>query len=164
MNFRMLSFRWLWLDHVPRELQVSPQERAEVLRLAKIKRVQEPKFRGVQGSAAWFLTLTTGPLSILFLGWIFTLVSLRLRVPWFVVSNLTGILLFNLLLWASIAWAMYRTNAPYIRWALCQINKPVCINCGYILTGADDPHRPCPECGEQPQAKPGEAAEADTPR
>jgi hypothetical protein len=147
-----MNIRWLWLDHIPPELDLTEPQRGEVVKLARDKRRKDPRFRGTQRGARRLLVLTVTPLAILFTFWVFILVHLRLRTQWHILSNLTGILLFHALTWTCIAWAIYRTNAPFVRWALCQINRPVCINCGYILTGADDLNRPCPECGAPREA------------
>jgi hypothetical protein len=99
-----------------------------------------------------FLMLALLALSLLFAGWLIVLIRWRPSGAILVMSNVSGILIFNALLWACLAWALYRTNAPFIRWALWEIGKPVCINCGYILIAATDPMEPCPECGAQHKA------------
>ena len=151
-----MNLRWLWLDHIPPELDVSDVQRAEIGRLAYQKRVKEPRFRKSNRRNARMLLLAVVPLALVFTGMIFALIWVRLGTAWNIVTNITGILLFNGLLWFCISWAWYRTNAPYVRWALCRIGKPVCVGCGYILTGADDQSRPCPECGEQRESIAGE--------
>lgn len=153
-----MNLRWLWMDHVPAELMLRPEERRRVLELARHKRIDDPRYRGAHRRTRTFLTLTTIPLSILFAMWMFMLVTWRLHASWKAASNLAGMLMFNFLLWTLISWAIYRTNAPYIRWALCRINRPVCIGCGYILAGADDPSRPCPECGAERETNANDAA------
>jgi len=142
-----MSLRWLWLDHIPPELGLNEQERRSVLELARRKRIEEPHFRGAGRASRRFLFPALTALSIIFTGWILLLISKHLKPQWYVLSNVGSILAFNALIWSCIAWAMYRANRHYIRWALGVIKRPVCMECGYILTGADDASKPCPECG-----------------
>src|SRR4029450_12933973 len=131
-----MNIRWLWLDHIPPELGITREQRNEIARLVRQKRIEEPRYRASHRGAGRFILVSGILLSIAFTIWIFVLVALRLRPAMLIVTNVSSILLFNALLWTCITWAWFRSNAVYVRWALCGVGKPVCINCGYILTGA----------------------------
>lgn len=146
--------RWLWLDHVPPGLTLTGEQRQRVVELARRKRHAQPTFRTLTFTARLWLLVAIPTILILYIGWIALLPRIGFGLIGTIFANAGSILLFNGLLWWCIAWAVHRTNAPYVRWALWEMGKPVCVNCGYILTGADDPLQPCPECGTRHLAKP----------
>ena len=155
-----MNIRWLWLNHVPPGLPLTRDERERVCLLAKQKRVRGPLIR----RSDWFTRLrfvaALAIVTIAFTVWVLLLPRMGFKTTGLVISNVAGILTFNGLLWACIAWFTYCTNAQYVRWAMWEIGKPVCVNCGYILAAAIDPMQPCPECGARHEALAGEHADS----
>lgn len=141
-----MNFRWLWLDHFPQGLDLTQAQRAEVKRLARAHRKKEFNFRNTGSTVRRLLAMMTIPLSLIFTMWVLILVGWRLPPAMHIISNVGGILLFQAALWTCITYAMYRTSAPYVRKALCDIGEPVCMECGYSLRGLSEREK-CPECG-----------------
>lgn len=142
-----MNLRWLWLDHFPAGLDITAPQRKEAKRRARAHRKREKNFRGSLGVATQFIGFMTTVLSLAFMAWMFMLVTLKLRTAGFVTALVTGTLLFQALLWITITYALHRTSVPYVRKALCDMNLPVCLECGYILAGLRDDESRCPECG-----------------
>lgn len=147
-----MNVRWLWLNHVPLGLTLTTAERERVVRLAKQKRARGPLIRRRDWLTRLRFVAVLLTLTLVFTLWILYLPRMGFNTAGVVVSNVGGILTFNALMWVCIAWFTHRTNAPYVRWAMWEIGKPVCVNCGYILTAAIDPMQPCPECGARHEA------------
>lgn len=146
-----MNLRWLWLDHFPPGMELTEAQRLEAKKRAREHRLVDQNYRGT-GKAMWrTAAFISGLLSLLFCLWLYGLLAYRLRTHWHVVALVTGILMFQALIWMGIALAVYRTYAPYIRNALCDMNLPVCVDCGYILTGIHE-NAPCPECGAAREA------------
>lgn len=140
--------RWLWLDHVPPALALNEQERRQVLGLARHHRDTRPLLRTGNLKQRILTGTMCAAIVVAFIAWIVWLPRLQMSTTAALITNLCSILVFNLLLWSCIAWSIYRTNVPYVRWALAEIGKPVCMRCGYILVGGVGDGR-CPECGER---------------
>lgn len=73
------------------------------------------------------------------------------------ISGALSPVVFNALVWLVITYTMYRTSAPFVRRALCDLGRPVCIDCGYILTGLEPQTARCPECGAERETPPSVA-------
>lgn len=143
-----MNLRWMLFDCFPPGMELTESQRAEARLRAREHRKREQNYRGT-GKAMWRTTvLISGLLTLIFCLWLTGLLAYRPRTFLFVVLLTTGILTFNSLIWMGIALAVYRTYAPYVRKALCDMNLPVCVDCGYILAGIAE-NAPCPECGAQ---------------
>ena len=141
-----MNLRWLWLDHFPPGMELTVEQRVAAMKRAREHRKQEQNYRGTALQTMRVYVFMVVPLTVLFVLWVFALISWRLGVVWYVASLVTGILVFNGLIWLCLALSMYRTRGPYVRKALNDMNLPVCVDCGYILAGIGE-NEQCPECG-----------------
>lgn len=156
-----MNLRWLWLDHFPAGMKLSDEERKAVRKLAHRLRAQDPRYRGTRRRAALLALATIGPLSIVFLLWMCwpLFAGKPFSSAWAnITSNAMAPIVFNALLWLCIAWTIDRTTTPFIRRALCDLGRPVCIECGYILEGLDRSITRCPECGADREAMPDKSS------
>jgi hypothetical protein len=141
-----LKFQWLWLDHFPPGLDLTAEQRVAARQRARSHRRTQQNYRGAGRNGAIIMIVSASGLTAAFLLWIWLLLGFRGGPPWrAIAANVAGILVFQLLLWLSIAYALWRSHSPYIRRALCEMDIPVCIDCGYILRGIEAQR--CPECG-----------------
>jgi hypothetical protein len=148
-----MNLRWLWLDHFPPGMELTEAQKAEAKKRARDHRREEPAYRGSFRRAVWIAGVWAGVLSLAFALWMVMLIGWKLRTGQYVIVHLSGILVFQGLLWMGIALALQRSRAPYIRKALCDMGLPVCVECGYNLTGIGE-HQPCPECGAARELQP----------
>lgn len=160
-----MNLRWLWLNHVPAGIELAPEERGELNRQVHQLRKNpaiDPAARRRYRREAFMLV---APLVILFCIWTIWLSPNNLTGWWKTVVGCGSIFIYNIILWLFIAFAYYRTNAPYVRRALNRIGHPVCVTCGYPLLGLDETS-PCPECGSarwKDDLKPQENTPASSP-
>ena len=131
-----MTLRWLWMDHVPPELDLTRAERKQVRRMAAAHRRRDPKYYGAH------LIRLQACIPILAVAFL----VLSANSVWIQRIPAPGIVMFMFVLYPGMAWAMHRSRRPFIRKALIDCGHPVCMYCGYILRGVEDDR--CPECGE----------------
>jgi hypothetical protein len=159
-----MNIRWLWFDHFPRGLELSAAERTAARRLASQHRRQDPRYRGATRKAVMLSIALILPLIFIFLAWImwpFVIGKVFRSQLGMIINNSLSPILFNGVLWLIITYVSYRSSAPFVRRALCDLGRPVCIDCGYILTGLTAEHRNCPECGAERELMPAGGQEPD---
>jgi len=142
---------WLWLDHFPAGLELTEEQRREVDRRVRQHRLQDQNYRGSARVVARLAGVSMGVLSVLFVIWLFVIIRARMGVL-YPVALLAGIMSFIGLIWLSTAWSIHRAKTPYVRKALCELQMPVCMDCGYILRGLGADATRCPECGAEREA------------
>jgi hypothetical protein len=143
----LLLPRWLWLNHIPAGLELSPEQQAEVRQRVRSMGPAEQRRHGLGRKMLVRMAPGIALLSILFVVWIFWLVGAKLSPGRFVLVNVTGVLLFQAAMWFIIAWSINRAMAPLVWRALNQLGVRVCEACGYILEGLPRNQPNCPECG-----------------
>jgi len=139
--------RWLWLNHVPAGLDLSPQQQADLRRQVRAMRGGKVRAPGIGKTVLLRLVPATAALSLLFVAWVLWLVGARLPGVGFAIAHVLGIILFLALTWVIIAWSINRAMAPLVWRALNDIGLRVCIECGYILEHLPPDQPNCPECG-----------------
>jgi hypothetical protein len=140
-----VTFRWLWFDFIPPELELTRQQRWRIRRCAAHLR---PKSRSdpvnrkahryyvriyVPIMALYFLLLICGAL----------VDSRAIRDRWV----LFGIPTMLTAIWVGTAYGRGKTHMPFICQALRDSGYDVCPNCTYLLFGLSDEVSRCPECG-----------------
>ncbi len=140
--------RWLWFNHVPAGLDLTPQQYAEVRKRVREMGTGQRRFTPLSRRILIRLLPTTALLALAFTVWINWLVRTRPGGgAWMIVFNVMGILIFQALLWTVIAWSVNRAIAPLVWRALNQSGFRVCEECGYILDYLPLNEPRCPECG-----------------
>lgn len=138
---------WLWLDHVPEGLALSSEQRLALRKRVRAYRPEDiRRFR--LAARIWKRLLPALALVIAaFLIWLFWHMGARLRLAPMLVSNIAGVLLFQVFIWIAIAWSINRAVSPLYWTALNDIGVRVCVQCGYILEHLPRDLVRCPECG-----------------
>lgn len=142
--------RWLWFNHVPAGLDLTAEQRAEVSRRVREMGPGQRRFTPLSRRLLKNLLPGMFALLLLFAAWLVWLVrgAAGVRGPWIPLLNITGILVFNGLIWIVLAWSFNRAVAPLVWKALNQIGIRVCEECGYIVDYLPLDAQRCPECGE----------------
>ena len=140
--------RWLWLNHVPAGLSLTPEQYADVKRRVRALGSSQRRFTPMSRRMLVRLIPSTLLLSMAFVVWILWLVRTRPGgTGWMIFANVTGSLMFQGLIWAAIAWSINRAIAPLVWQALNQSGFRVCEGCGYIVENLPRDQGRCPECG-----------------
>lgn len=153
--------RWLWFNHVPAGLDLTPEQEARVRRLVRELGPGQRRFTPLSRRMLARMALPLALVTVLFTGWIVWLVVARPGGRFLVIGNVAGIVLFNAALWVIIAWSFNRAVAPVVRRALNLAGVRVCESCGYILGESPRLLERCPECGAPPAGAPGGPGPAD---
>jgi len=151
-----MNLRWLWLDHVPAGLTLTPEQRREARRLARSIKAENPAFAGARRKATITILLWT-------VLWIAGVIAYSLHHLWFpwkpkaalvsALSTVAAVLILNGSIWVIIAMSVNRAAAPFMRAALSLMGFATCVPCGYLLKGLA-PGEACPECGTVPTPVP----------
>ena len=141
--------RWLWFNHIPAGLDLTPQQKAEVAQRVRAMGPDQRRFTPMSRRILLRIVPGTAILSLLFTIWItwFASAARQMGTPAMVTANVLGIILFQLLMWAVIAWSINRAIAPLVWRALNQVGIRVCEGCGYVLEYHPEDANTCPECG-----------------
>ncbi|QOJ17266.1 MAG: hypothetical protein HRU76_06620 [Phycisphaeraceae bacterium] len=147
--------RWMWFNHVPEGIDLSPDQVARVKRLVRDMGPGRKRYSNM--SRRMVVRLVPGMLAItgLFLWWMLWFVGSIPPGGTAAALLVAGILGYNLLLWVVIAWSINRAVAPLVWRALNRIGIRVCEGCGYILQNLPEATPRCPECGEGWEPPPG---------
>lgn len=144
-----MNLRWLWFDHIPHGVDLTPQERAELKRTSRHLQSAHPSTSHKHGS------LITAVIGWSILESLVLLVAIFYFMPMMRSGTMQAVGIVGLLLvicvpfWIMIALAFNRSHATFVRQALNDMGHPVCMKCGYVLKGLGDLVHRCPECGEQ---------------
>lgn len=141
-----MNLRWLLLNHVPPGMELTPEERIELKRRVRELQFVEPDFMHARRSLVLGIMLVTVPLTIGHLAWIYSLIHARAGTGITLSSLIAPFLLLEVLAWTGYAFVIHRVRRPFVRRALTEMGKPVCLHCGYILLGSPSAVM-CPECG-----------------
>jgi len=141
--------RWLWFNHVPAGLHLTKEQYLEVRRRVREMGPGQRRFTPMSKRMLVYLIPRLILASLIFAAWTpWWLVSVRPSGRSFVLLNLAGIALFQVLLWVLIARSINLSIRPLVWRALNMIDVPVCESCGYILQHLPREATPnCPECG-----------------
>jgi hypothetical protein len=153
--------RWLWLNHLPEGLHLTPEQYADVKRRVKEMGPQQRRFTPVSRRILVRVAPATALLIVGFLLWLVWLVRVRPAGGFGIAASVAGPLVFQALLWIAIAWSINRAIAPLVWRALNQAGFRVCEQCGYLLENLPLEIIRCPECGtpqSPPTASPGRRA------
>lgn len=145
----MLSF----LSNIPRELRLSPAERAHIRRRMFKRLLAHPR-----DIARFYATALLPPL--VFLGVIGLIVALSIESGLLLNPANPRTYLFLTLLGGGkfaaipiLLFSLYIANKHYYRphmlAVLREMNYETCDGCGYMLRGLDDDSDQCPECGRR---------------
>lgn len=140
--------RWLWLNHVPAGMRLSPQEVVAVRDHVRAMGPGQRRFTDTSRRMLRHMLPAMGVLIVAFMVWIFWMVSYQPRGSTMILLNVGGILAFNLSIWIVIAWSINRAVRPLVWKALNKIGRRTCEGCGYILEYHPVETKKCPECGE----------------
>jgi hypothetical protein len=140
--------RWLWLNHVPAGLELTPVQYSEMRRRVRGMGPVQHRSARVGSRVGLRLAPAVAGLVITFIVWLLWLIYVRPQGVRYVFALVGGILLFQGLLWVAIAWSINRAIAPLVWRALNDIGFRVCIECGYILDYLPLDAPRCPECGQ----------------
>lgn len=140
-----MNLRWLRLDHFPRDLKLTREERRVTVKLGRRLRRRRPNYVGAERrlNRWWTLVMAIG---------LMTIATVDLTIAGFR-SNPDALLRIII---ASIAVTLVamlylecRTEAPFTRRALRVMGHDVCVKCGYLHTGLRSDIKSCPECGAE---------------
>jgi hypothetical protein len=138
-----MSLRWLWLDLVPPELNLSTAQRVELARRIKESTLtpgERRRHRWIIMPAALGLAVALGAGAIaaaLMQRHFASGPALLFAVTWF------G------LWWIGFARLVAFSNRGRTCSALRGLGYDVCVRCGYWLRGLGDDVKHCPECGAE---------------
>ena len=136
-----MNLRWLILDYVDPQLNLTKAERRRIQHHAVLLAKSEEMLSGHKILRPKQRIL---PFVMIAFGWV-PLVVLGMRP-----RGLEVLLIFATLAlvgWIFVAWMTSSTWRPFVLRALHDLGYPVCVKCGYLLRGLGDVMQRCPECG-----------------
>ena len=139
--------RWLWLNHVPAGLDLTPEQYVELKRRMRAMGQAQQRGMGLGRRVVLRLAPATAALSLIFAWWIIWLAQAKLPPARFALLNVVSVLLFQVVIWVIVAWSINRAMAPMVWRGLNEIGFRVCTTCGYILDYLPMNEPKCPECG-----------------
>ncbi len=139
--------RWLWFNHVPSGMRLSPEEVIAVRDRVRAMGPQQRRFTATSRRMLASLLPWLGVIVMLFGFWLYWLIQYRPRGSLMMLLNVAGILAFNMSIWVLITWSINRAVQPLVWKALNQIGRSTCEGCGYILEYHPHDLSRCPECG-----------------
>jgi hypothetical protein len=154
-----VRWRWLLLDYVDPQLELTRAERRRVRRRAWDLGLRSARPAKPGGEQSFWDDLSEGrpwthvligvlqlvlPYAIL-LGVVVAWIKLiGIRSPWAVLAMYA---IFFALSWIMIAVLWRVTWQPRVVRALRDLGYEVCVRCGYCLRGLEETTMECPECG-----------------